>query len=61
MAGSFNKVFLMGNLTRDVEVRHTSGNSAVANLGLAVNRKFHVKISQKLLFVFHFDSHCIDP
>jgi len=40
MAGSFNKVFLMGNLTRDVELRHTSGNNAVANLGLAVNRRY---------------------
>jgi len=40
MAGSYNKVLLMGNLTRDVEVRHTSGNQAVANLSIAVNRKF---------------------
>jgi len=37
---SFNKVMLMGNLTRDVEIRHTSGNTAVGNFGLAVNRKF---------------------
>lgn len=40
MAGSFNKVILLGNLTRDIELRHTSGNQAVANIGLAVNRKF---------------------
>ncbi|MEQ8845028.1 MAG: single-stranded DNA-binding protein [Phycisphaerales bacterium] len=40
MAGSFNKVFLMGNLTRDVEVRHTPQNMAIAKMGLAVNRKF---------------------
>lgn len=40
MAGSVNKVFLMGNLTRDVELRHTQSNQAVANLGLAVNRRF---------------------
>ncbi|RMH10401.1 MAG: single-stranded DNA-binding protein [Planctomycetota bacterium] len=40
MAGSFNKVLLMGNLTRDIELRHTSGNQAVANFGLAVNRRF---------------------
>ena len=38
MAGSYNKVLLMGNLTRDPEVRHTGGNQAVANIGLAVNR-----------------------
>ncbi len=40
MAGSFNKVLLMGNLTRDVEIKHTSSNQAVANIGLAVSRKF---------------------
>jgi single-strand DNA-binding protein len=40
MAGSYNKVLLMGNLTRDPELRHTSGNNAVCNLGLAVNRRF---------------------
>jgi single-strand DNA-binding protein len=40
MAGSFNKVILMGNLTRDVELAHTNGNMAVAKFGLAVNRKF---------------------
>lgn len=40
MAGSYNKVLLMGNLTRDVELRHTPNNQAVANLGLAVNRKY---------------------
>jgi single-strand DNA-binding protein len=40
MAAGFNKVYLMGNLTRDVELRHTSGNQPVANLGLAVSRKW---------------------
>jgi single-strand DNA-binding protein len=40
MAGSFNKVILLGNLTRDPELRHTSGNQAVANIGLAVNRRW---------------------
>ncbi len=41
MAGSYNKVLLMGNLTRDVEVRHLpNSNQAVANIGLAVNRRF---------------------
>ncbi len=46
MAGSFNKVFLMGNLTRDPEVRHTTGNNAVANIGLAVNRRFRTQDGQ---------------
>ncbi len=40
MAGSLNKVFLMGNLTRDIEVRYLNNNQAVATLGLAVNRRF---------------------
>ena len=37
---SFNKVMLMGNLTRDPELRYTSNGSAVTSFGLAVNRKF---------------------
>lgn len=37
---NFNKVFLMGNLTRDPEQRFTAGGSSVTNLGLAVNRKY---------------------
>lgn len=40
MAGNYNKVLLMGNLTRDIELRHTTGNQAVANIGLAVNRRY---------------------
>jgi len=43
MAGNFNKVFLMGNLTRDIEIRHTSGNTAVGNFGIAMNRKFRTQ------------------
>ena len=35
---SFNKVILVGNLTRDPEVRYTSGGTAVTDVGLAVNR-----------------------
>lgn len=37
---NLNKVLLMGNLTRDVEMRYTPSGMAVANLGLAVNRRF---------------------
>lgn len=37
---SFNKVILMGNLTRDPEVRHTQGGMAVCSASLAVNEKF---------------------
>jgi len=35
---SFNKVILVGNLTRDPEVKYTTGGTAVAEIGLAVNR-----------------------
>lgn len=37
---NFNKVFLMGNLTKDPELRYTPQGTAVVNLRLAVNRKF---------------------
>lgn len=40
---SFNKVILMGNLTRDVELRHLQSGSAVAEIGLAVNRTWFDK------------------
>ena len=43
MAGNLNKVFIMGNLTRDIELKRTpSNNTAVANIGLAVNRQYRV-------------------
>ena len=37
---NFNRVILMGNLTRDPEIRYTPNGTAVANLGLAVNRRW---------------------
>ena len=37
---SFNKVMLMGNLTRDPELRFTANGAAVASFGLAINRKY---------------------
>lgn len=37
---SFNRVVLMGNLTRDVELRMLPNNTAVADLGLAVNERY---------------------
>lgn len=39
----YNKVLLMGNLTRDVELKFTPSNQQVANFGLAVNRRFKTK------------------
>lgn len=37
---SLNKVMLMGNLTRDPEVRYTPKGTAVTDLGLAINRNY---------------------
>ncbi len=34
---SFNRVILVGNLTRDVELRYTPSQTAVTDLGIAVN------------------------
>lgn len=36
---SYNKVILMGNLTRDPEKRYTQGGTCIVNIGLAVNRR----------------------
>lgn len=40
---SLNKTLLIGNLTRDVQVRFTPGGTATAELGLAVNRTWFDK------------------
>jgi single-strand DNA-binding protein len=37
---SFNKVILVGNLTRDPELRYTPKGTAIAKIGLAVNRSW---------------------
>lgn len=37
MASSFNRVILLGNLTRDVEIRYIPSGMAVTDIGLAVN------------------------
>ena len=37
---SFNKVMLLGNLTRDPQLSYTPSQTAVVEIGLAVNRKF---------------------
>ena len=39
MAGSYNRVILVGNITRDVELRYTPTQTAVTDIGLAVNEK----------------------
>ena len=37
---TLNRVFLMGNLTRDPEVRYVPSGTAVADLRMAMNRKY---------------------
>src|ERR1700694_3636177 len=44
---SFNKVILLGNLTRDPEVRYTPKGTAVAELGMAVNRVYTAENGEK--------------
>ncbi|MCK5676647.1 MAG: single-stranded DNA-binding protein [Verrucomicrobia bacterium] len=43
---SYNKVLLMGNLTRNPEIRYTPSGTAVADLGLAVNETFKNKAGE---------------
>lgn len=47
MAASMNKVFLMGNLTRDPELRYVPSGSAVANFTVAVNRPYKDSAGEK--------------
>jgi single-strand DNA-binding protein len=52
---SFNKVLLLGNLTRDPEVRYTPKGSAVADLGIAVNRQYTLDNGEKREEVTYVD------
>ena len=44
---SLNKVLIMGNLTRDPEIRHTPRGTAVAELSLAINRTWRNDAGEK--------------
>ncbi len=50
---SFNKVILMGNLTKDPELRYTPGGSPVCSFGLAVNRRYRQndELKEEVCFV----------
>ncbi|MBU1694727.1 MAG: single-stranded DNA-binding protein, partial [Verrucomicrobia bacterium] len=43
---NLNKVFLVGNVTRDPEVRYTPTGTAVTDLGLAVNETYKNKAGE---------------
>lgn len=45
---SLNKVMLIGNLTREPEVRYTPKGSAVSDLGIAVNRTYVTDSGEKM-------------
>ena len=55
---SFNQVNLMGNLTRDPELRYTPQGVAVCDLALAVNNKFTKKNGEKVDEVVFVDITC---
>src|ERR1700733_297690 len=44
---NLNKVFLIGNITRDPELRYTPNGSAVTDLRLAVNRMYTTKEGER--------------
>src|SRR4030066_50420 len=53
MSRSVNKVILIGNLTRDPEVRYTPQGNAVASFGVATNREWTVDGNKKEVVDFH--------
>ncbi len=44
---NLNRVFLIGNLTRDPELKYTQSGLAVCEFGLAVNRKFRTNDQER--------------
>jgi len=52
---SLNKVFLMGNLTRDPELRYTPAGLAVASFGIAINSAWTAKSGEKKEEVCYVD------
>ena len=43
----FNKLILVGNLTRDIELRYTNGGTALAKTAIATTRKFTANNEKK--------------
>src|SRR5437868_10479323 len=52
---SINKVILLGNLTRDPEIRYTPKGSAVCDLGIAVNRQYTLENGERREEVTYVD------
>jgi single-strand DNA-binding protein len=51
----YNKVILVGNLTRDVEIRYTQSGSAIGKTGIATNRKFKTQAGEQKEEVMFID------
>ena len=49
---SFNRVVLVGNLTKDIELRHTKNSTAVTDISIAVNER--VKKNEQWVDEAHF-------
>lgn len=58
---SFNKVFLMGNLTRDPELRTTPGGLTIGKFGLAVNRRYRTREGEQREEVTFVDIDAFGP
>ncbi len=54
MAATLNKVFLMGNLTRDPDIKQTPTGDTVAELGLAVTEQFRSRSTNEVREVVTF-------
>jgi single-strand DNA-binding protein len=52
---SFNKVILIGNLTRDIELKYLPKGTAVCNLSLAVNRRWKNEAGEEKEEVYFAD------
>jgi len=51
----FNKTILVGNLTRDIELRYSQGGQAIANTGIATSRKYKAQNGEQKEEVMFID------
>src|SRR5438309_8406394 len=55
---NYNKIILVGNLTRDPQLKYLPSQMAVCEFGLAVNHKFRTKDGQDREEVLFIDCSC---
>ena len=64
---SYNKVMIIGNLTRDPEIKYTPKGTAIADIGLAVNRNYTTESGEKreevtfYMILLALDSYYVPP